>query len=112
MIPVIAQSLRAKTAGSISAGLLLSRLDRHLDPSAPVKHALEMTRNTDITSSTVKSHLPARRPLTGIDVLITGAGMGGLMSALECWRKGHNVVGILERNDGPTYTGSISGQQF
>lgn len=27
------------------------------------------------------------------------------MSALECWRKGHNVVGVLERNEGPVYTG-------
>lgn len=46
-----------------------------------------------------------RHPETGIDVLIVGAGMGGLMSALECWRKGHNIVGVLERNDGPVYTG-------
>lgn len=52
-----------------------------------------------------ESELPERHPLTGIDVLIVGAGMGGLTSALECWRKGHNVVGILERSKGPVYTG-------
>jgi NADPH-dependent glutamate synthase beta subunit-like oxidoreductase len=49
--------------------------------------------------------LPQRQPSTGIDVLVVGAGMGGLMTTLECWRKGHNIVGILERNDGPVYSG-------
>ncbi|KAL4950058.1 hypothetical protein BDW69DRAFT_202418 [Aspergillus filifer] len=51
--------------------------------------------------------LPQRHPETGISVLIVGAGMGGLMTALECWRKGHTVVGILERNEGPIYSGDI-----
>ena len=32
----------------------------------------------------------------GISVLISGAGVGGLMTALECWRRGCNVR-ILER---------------
>ncbi|MCJ1251524.1 hypothetical protein MMC30_008759 [Trapelia coarctata] len=49
--------------------------------------------------------LPKRHPETGIQVLIVGGGVGGLMAALECWRKGHKVVRILERSDGPTYTG-------
>lgn len=49
--------------------------------------------------------LPNRHPETHIDVLIVGAGYGGLMTACECWRKGHNVVGILERNAGPNYSG-------
>lgn len=49
--------------------------------------------------------LPQRHPCTGTTILVVGAGMGGLMTALECWRKGHNVVGILERNDGPVYSG-------
>lgn len=31
-----------------------------------------------------------RYPLTGIDVLVVGAGVGGLTAALECYRKGHN----------------------
>lgn len=51
--------------------------------------------------------MPKRSPITGVDVLIVGAGMGGLTTALECWRKGHNVVGILERNEGPVYSGDI-----
>lgn len=51
------------------------------------------------------SQLPKRQPETGINVLIIGAGMGGLMTTLECWRKGHNIVGILERNEGPVYSG-------
>lgn len=36
-------------------------------------------------------------PDSGIDVLVIGTGLGGLTSALECARKGHNVR-ILERN--------------
>ncbi|KAF7162474.1 hypothetical protein CNMCM5623_007765 [Aspergillus felis] len=51
--------------------------------------------------------LPKRHPETHVDVLIVGAGVGGLMTALECWRKGHNVVGILERNSGPNYSGDL-----
>lgn len=50
--------------------------------------------------------LPKRHPETHVNVLIVGAGFGGLMTALECWRKGHNVVGILERNAGPNYSGT------
>lgn len=45
-----------------------------------------------------------RYPETGIDVLIVGAGLGGLTCALECWRKGHNVQ-ILDRSPGPIMTG-------
>lgn len=56
--------------------------------------------------ATTRSGLPKRHPKTGINILIVGAGMGGLMTLLECWRKGHNIVGILERNEGPVYTGS------
>lgn len=51
--------------------------------------------------------LPERHPDTGIDILIVGAGIGGLTTALECWRKGHNVVGILDRQEGPIYSGDI-----
>ena len=35
---------------------------------------------------------------TGIEVLIVGTGLAGLVAALECVRKGHNVK-VLERND-------------
>lgn len=47
-----------------------------------------------------------RYPETGISVLIVGSGIGGLMTALECWRKGHSVK-ILERSAGPVYTGEL-----
>lgn len=32
----------------------------------------------------------------GVRVIVVGAGVGGLLSALECWRKGCDVV-VLER---------------
>ncbi len=51
--------------------------------------------------------LPKRDAETGIKVLIVGAGFAGLTAALECWRKGHEVVGILERNQGPNYSGDL-----
>lgn len=34
---------------------------------------------------------------TGINVLIVGAGVGGLTTAVECYRKGH-AVRVLERS--------------
>ena len=52
--------------------------------------------------------LPKRHPETHLNVLIVGAGLAGLMAALECWRKGHTVVGILERSHGPVYAGMFS----
>jgi NADPH-dependent 2,4-dienoyl-CoA reductase/sulfur reductase-like enzyme len=55
--------------------------------------------------TSVPNALPRRAPETHVNVLIVGAGFGGLMTALECWRKGHNVVGILERSHGPNYSG-------
>ena len=61
--------------------------------------------NGSHNEATDTSKLPKRQSETGINVLIVGAGMGGLMTALECWRKGHNVIGILERNKGPVYSG-------
>lgn len=48
---------------------------------------------------------PKRYPETVISVLIVGSGIGGLMTALECWRKGLSVE-ILERSEGPVYTGA------
>jgi hypothetical protein len=51
--------------------------------------------------------LPQRHLETHLDVLIVGAGLAGLMTALECWRKGHNIVGILERSEGPMYAGKL-----
>ncbi|KAF6227262.1 hypothetical protein HO133_008705 [Letharia lupina] len=36
-------------------------------------------------------------------VLIVGSGIGGLMTALQCWRKGLSIKS-LERSAGPVYT--------
>lgn len=68
------------------------------------KHEFDVEKWLPTSNS---NDLPERQPSTGLDVLIVGAGMGGLTTALECWRKGHNVLGILERNDGPVYSGDI-----
>jgi 2-polyprenyl-6-methoxyphenol hydroxylase-like FAD-dependent oxidoreductase len=32
-----------------------------------------------------------REPESGIDVLVVGAGLGGLFGAIELYRQGHNV---------------------
>ncbi|KUI54202.1 Zeaxanthin epoxidase, chloroplastic [Cytospora mali] len=49
------------------------------------------------------SEIP-RHPLTGINVLIVGAGPAGLYSALECWRKGHSPR-VVERAPSPSSAG-------
>jgi NADPH-dependent glutamate synthase beta subunit-like oxidoreductase len=41
--------------------------------------------------------LPERYPSSGFCVLIVGSGVAGLMAALECWRKGHQVQ-IIEKS--------------
>lgn len=51
--------------------------------------------------------LPKRDAETHVKMLIVGAGFVGLISALECWRKGHDVVGILDRKEGPNYSGDL-----
>ncbi|TPX09882.1 uncharacterized protein E0L32_008904 [Thyridium curvatum] len=68
--------------------------------------------NSNNNNNTANKHgeafeLPERDTDTGIKVLIIGAGFAGLTAALECWRKGHEVVGILERNEGPNYSGDL-----
>jgi 2-polyprenyl-6-methoxyphenol hydroxylase-like FAD-dependent oxidoreductase len=45
-----------------------------------------------------------REPLTGIDILVVGGGIGGLTFAIEAYRKGHDVQ-ILERNGEGQYSG-------
>ncbi|KZL73029.1 FAD-binding domain protein [Colletotrichum tofieldiae] len=48
----------------------------------------------------------ARSSRTGIQVVIVGAGIGGLMTALECWRKGNDVI-ILEKAEKISVIGDI-----
>ena len=63
--------------------------------------------NPDKWKSSSPGGLPKRSPETHLNVLIVGGGLAGLVMALECWRKGHNVVGILERSESPVYAGSF-----
>ncbi|KAJ4416429.1 hypothetical protein N0V82_006772 [Gnomoniopsis sp. IMI 355080] len=44
-----------------------------------------------------------REPPSGIDLLVVGAGIGGLSAAIECHRKGHNVRVIEKRSDFSTF---------
>lgn len=64
----------------------------------PTKERLEDAARRGIDATVM------RYPETGINVLIAGAGLGGLTCALECWRKGHNVR-VLDRSSGPLWTG-------
>ncbi|KAJ5399673.1 hypothetical protein N7465_010162 [Penicillium sp. CMV-2018d] len=49
-----------------------------------------------------------RYPPTGINVVIVGAGLAGLLAALECWRKGHEVQ-VVERGPEISQAGDIIG---
>lgn len=61
----------------------------------------------DQTSTDPRGNLPERSPLSGISILIVGAGVGGLLAALECWRKGHEVQ-IIEKSSTRLITGMQS----
>ncbi|GKT89018.1 FAD binding domain protein [Colletotrichum tofieldiae] len=39
-----------------------------------------------------------RYPPTDVKVIIVGGGIAGLFAAVECWRKGHDVV-VVEKGD-------------
>lgn len=61
----------------------------------------------NISTSTPKVIIPTknvivdgvlRYPATGTKALIVGAGVGGLMTALECWRKGIDVEVVEKSN--------------
>ena len=67
-------------------------------------HGTHHHKSGDAATKTASSL--KRYPETGISVLVVGSGIGGLISALECWRKGHSVQ-IWERSAGPVYTGEL-----
>ncbi|GLB04934.1 hypothetical protein AtubIFM57258_010960 [Aspergillus tubingensis] len=47
-----------------------------------------------------------RFPRTGLDVLVVGCGLAGMMAAIECWRKGHDVR-IIEKAPGLSDAGDV-----
>ena len=59
--------------------------------------------------STMESKPVGSYESTGIDVLIVGTGLAGLVAALECTRKGHNVR-VLERNSDINTAGERASQ--
>ena len=54
-----------------------------------------------------QNEIQERYPSSGISVLIVGAGVAGLMAALECSRQGH-VVRIVERASSRLLSGMIT----
>jgi NADPH-dependent 2,4-dienoyl-CoA reductase/sulfur reductase-like enzyme len=63
-------------------------------------HAIDLDRDLpEIPIKNVNFHPP-----TGISCLIVGAGVGGLTTALECRRKGHDVR-VVERSPTPSTAG-------
>ncbi|OKL60217.1 hypothetical protein UA08_04833 [Talaromyces atroroseus] len=64
--------------------------------------AIDLNRDLPGVSATqVNFHPP-----TGISCLVVGAGVGGLMTALECRRKGHSVR-VVERSPAPSTAGDF-----
>lgn len=48
-----------------------------------------------------------RADILGVRAIVVGAGVGGLLTALECWRKGCDVV-VLERAAAISPLGKVS----
>ncbi|KAI0381983.1 FAD/NAD(P)-binding domain-containing protein [Hypomontagnella monticulosa] len=65
----------------------------------PSSTALPTTENTIVDGV-------LRYPSTGIKALVVGAGVAGLMTALECWRKGIDVE-VVEKVDQILIVGDI-----
>jgi NADPH-dependent 2,4-dienoyl-CoA reductase/sulfur reductase-like enzyme len=61
-------------------------------------------RRVEQSSAVLSAEKVKFHPPTGISVLVVGAGVGGLMSALECRRKGHDVR-VIERTPEPSTAG-------
>lgn len=53
-----------------------------------------------------KDEMKVEQP-SNIDVLIVGAGLGGLCAAIECYRQGHSVS-VVENKHGLEGLGTIS----
>lgn len=60
-----------------------------------------------MSANGTSGRLPFRFTPTGISVLIVGGGVAGLLAALECWRKGHEVR-IVERSPSRVQSGKPS----
>lgn len=52
-----------------------------------------------------------REPLSSIDILIAGGGLAGLIAAIGCYRRGHNVR-VVEQRPGLELFGDLIGIQF
>lgn len=50
-----------------------------------------------ISKETILVDNVLRYPPSGLKVIVVGSGPGGLLAAIECWRKGHEVE-VLEKS--------------
>lgn len=62
-----------------------------------MEHLTEKVHNRPPKGNDDLEHGVRLKPSSGINVLIVGAGVGGLTAALECHRRGHTVR-VLERS--------------
>jgi ribulose 1,5-bisphosphate synthetase/thiazole synthase len=65
----------------------------------------DKSSNMDIKENVIVDGI-LRYPSTGLDIIIVGAGLGGMMPAIECWRKGHEVQ-IIEKESALSTAGML-----
>ncbi|KAI1442024.1 hypothetical protein F5Y02DRAFT_410424 [Annulohypoxylon stygium] len=61
-----------------------------------------------ISKETILVDNVLRYPPSGLKVIVVGSGPGGLLAAIECWRKGHEVE-VLEKSPEFSSIGDIVG---
>lgn len=74
-------------------------------PTVPVTENLTPSLPTYRANTIVDGVL--RHPPTGIKAVVVGGGVAGLFAALECWRKGIEVV-VLEKAAQASHYGTPS----
>jgi hypothetical protein len=89
-------------------------IDKLTENQYPSDYKLAIMASSNAQQTPTSNHgadtvdrIPERWEQSGISILIVGAGVAGLMAALECWRQGHEVR-IIEKST----TRLLSGKQI